>query len=131
LGDPASTEEQAHFETGLAILNGSQPETRRQMPSVFLTDIAEMLVAVTMPFMEGFAFSFASVETETWEILPQQKLEVMGFEAFAMGRTRLRCWRIRRAHPTAPRSYWVSEDRALVAAILGDEEYWLSDARTR
>jgi hypothetical protein len=122
-------EDRVHFQEGVAVVNGSMPETCKPMPPYFVTELTEMVLAVTMPFLDGFSFAYNSVDTRTWDSRPSQHLEVMGSEVFAVGSTRLTCWRMRHAD-SRPRSYWVSEDRALVAAIIGDEEYWLSDARS-
>ena len=122
-------EERARFQEGVAIVNGSSPQSCKPMPPFFVTELTEMVLASTMPFLEGFSFAYNSVDTNSWSSLPAQSLEVIGDEVFAVGSTRLRCWRVRHADSKKPRSYWISEDRALVAAIVGEEEYWLADAR--
>lgn len=122
-------EDRARFQEGVAIVNGSSPETCKPMPPTFVTELTEMFLASTLPFLDGFSFAYNSVDTHSWNSRPSQLLEVIGDEVFAVGSTRLRCWRVRHSDSKQPRSYWISEDRALVAAIVGDEEYWLADAR--
>jgi hypothetical protein len=94
-------------------------------PRRFLSEIVEPVLASTMPFLQGYSFSFPALDTREWVVSPDCRMSVESCEELGQGRSALKCWRIRSTDGRSLRYYWVGEDRALWAAASEREE-WIS-----